>query len=272
MTEENNQVPDQKIDMLEWPPKDWRDDFTPPKFFVLRMKNHMQGAICTLNNALPPKTPVAPSAPQMVPYHSAKELAVFFCHRTNLPVPTQSKVVMQDWMRHKISENPGVATDLLIHRSTADLINHLRMQYGNVTMKMHPVPHPSEHGVFSISEIYILHPNYENTLFDDAMQNTCLFCQTKTTCGSCKCEQVFFCSHICRDRAVEQGLHTEEECIAGMTKSLLGSMADARRILNEHTEQMKDEKKAEQLSLELALDQKSKADVVANVEAPAKAD
>lgn len=283
MRDENKPASDQNIaDPFQWPPPDFVDDFTPPKFYVAKFTNHFGGMICTLNDGTPPPPqptaapPAAPAEapPQRVGYHSEKKLAVFFCHLTTLAVPTQANVVMQDWMLHKIEENRGVATNLLIHRSTAEAIALLRHQRGNVTMKMHAVPHPVEHGVFTISEIYVLHPSYEDTLFDDALQAQCHYCQRQAACGACKCERVHFCSYLCRERAVQSGLHTEDECTAALAQRLLASMTDARRILNEHSEQMRAEKRAESMSTDLALEERSKAQVVANIapkEAPAAA-
>lgn len=271
MSAENKPADDQNFDLLQWPPANFRDDFTPPKAYVAKLTNHMLGGICTLNNALPSAD--APSAPpKPVAYHSEKDLAVFFCSKRNAAMPTKANVQMGDWFLHKIEENPGVATRMLIHSSTGAIISQIRKDYGNVTMKMHPVPHPQQHGVFSISEIYILHPNYENTLFDEAMKNTCLHCQKKTTCGACRCEKVFFCSQLCRERAMQSQLHTEEECLAGMTNNLIGSMADARRIMNEHADMIEAEKEATGLSLKMALEEKAKADVVAIVEPPKKSE
>ena len=234
MTSENNIAPEPKINkgsdaenLLKWPPPDYKDTFSPPRHYKVILTNHLKEAICMLNSAESFEKANDPAVPL-----PEKEIGVFFSHRLDEKAPKPDNPNHGDWMLFPMPDNPGSSKKLLIHRSTAKFIAETRRLYGDVRLIMHPVPHPTMHGVFAIAEIYILPSGVEGT--DFKATQFCFFCKKRGALGTCKCESVNFCSGLCRERAVADRLHTEEQCTVAMRKPILGTLTDVRRFMNDY--------------------------------------
>lgn len=239
MSAPNNTEGDQKLEskektdeelreLLVWPPKDYKDDFTPPKLWLKKLTNTLQRAICKLNTA---PTLEQASDPK---YQESVVPAVFFSARRNEVLPEQGRVNEADYMIFHIPDNRGLAKIALIHQTTAKYISEVREAHGNVILKFHTIPHPTEHSVFTISELYLMPPGSEATLLTIALDKKCHYCGTKNAIGTCKCEQVNFCSPMCRQRAVQSGRHSEVECTLLMRKSVMTTAKEARIIIGEY--------------------------------------
>jgi hypothetical protein len=230
-------------ELLDWPPKNYKDEFTKPAFWKYVAHNHVQEAICLLNSAPTMELAKDPK------YQDSKEIAVFFSHRKHEALPEPGKVNMQDWFVFEAKELPGSAKKILMHRTFARLISKSIEVYGKVVLKMHPVPHPTQHSVFTVAEIYVLPAGSEAETIMTVKNKTCFTCGTGSALGTCKCEKLNFCTQLCRDRAVQSQKHTEEECTRMMTESVFGTMKDIRVIFNEHKQSLeKNVKQAEATS------------------------
>jgi hypothetical protein len=241
MTSANNTAPEQKIDadqqkekeaekdkeeLLMWPPANFKDTFTAPKFYKLILKNHLMNAVCFINSA---ESYEKANDPAIEP---VKNIAVFFSHKFDATPPPPDNPNHGDWMMLPIPDNPGSAKHLLIHQKTVEYIAQTREKFRDCRLIMHPVPHPTQHGVFSVSEIYIMPRGVEGT--GAPKTQVCLYCQKPSAKGVCKCESVYFCTTMCRERAVQNRLHTEETCTTLMRKPIMNTMADVRRLFIEY--------------------------------------
>jgi len=240
MSTENSSAHDQKLEppplsqeakakeLLEWPPKAWKDDFKVPPHYLYKMQNQLQGGICRLNTA--PSLEKA-NEPE---FEAKQEVAIFFSYRKSEVLPENGKINHEDYMVFPIPENRGLAKVALIHKASANFISETRKQFGNVILKFHCVPHPKEHSVFSIKTIYILPPGSEATTLTIAKDKACFSCGRLNALGTCKCETISFCSQMCRENALRLGQHTEEECTRRMIKVVTSTMKDARLLISDY--------------------------------------
>lgn len=219
-------------ELLNWPPKNYKDEFTKPPFWKFVAHNHVQEAICLLNSAPTMELAKDPK------YQDSKEIAVFFSYRKHEALPEPGKVNMQDWFVFEAKELPGSAKKILMHRAFARLVSKTIELHGKVVLKMHPVPHPTQHSVFTVKDIYVLPAGSEAETIQTIKNKFCFMCNAGSALGTCKCEKVNFCSQLCRDRAVQSQRHTEEQCTKLMTESVFGTMKDIRLVYNEFKESL----------------------------------
>ena len=215
-----------ELNLLEWPPKDFKDEFTRPKFFVCMLRNKLQEGVCVVNSA-----PTVEDAknPDKEP---VKEIAVFFCHCADVKVPEQAnEEETKKFMIYPMPDNRGDCKSALLHAKTKEYIEQVCCRYGNVVLKFHTVPHPTQHGVFTVSELYLVQAGSEAELLNVPASQRCFTCKRASAIGFCKCERRNFCSKVCRGRAVEDGLHTEAECKKLMRTKVFDTRKDILKML-----------------------------------------
>ena len=212
---------------MKWPPENFKDDFTRPKFFVCMLRNKLQHGVCVLNTAPTVEDAKDPTK------EPVKEIAVFFAHCQGVAVPEANSEQTKDYMIYPMPDNRGDSKTALLHKTTKEFIEQVCCRYGNVVIKLHTVPHPSQHGVFTISELYLVQAGSEAALLNIPASQRCLTCKRPSAVGFCKCEKVNFCSKVCRGRAVEEGMHTEAECTRLMRTKVFGSLVEIRKMIDQ---------------------------------------
>jgi hypothetical protein len=223
----DNLTEEEQAELLVWPPRNYKDKFTKPKFFVAQLINHLQKGACMLANASSPEEVLAQGEAVK------KEPAGFFSYSPKVEMPKPGSPEMKDWMNFPLPDNPGACKTVLLHKQIVEFIELTCQLFGNVAMKFHTVPHPEHHSVYTPSELFLVQAGANVDLLEVPVTQKCLYCKRPRATGVCKCEKVFFCAEMCRSRAIAAGLHTEAECTKAMRDVVLQSWIDARHVQKE---------------------------------------
>lgn len=236
-----------------WPPTNWKDTFVAPRDHVKCMKNALY-ASCTTKDIFSDPVQLEEALAHVMEHEkvdrqAAIELLGKSADRTPVLLfamdskkANLKKWKETDWVLTALPNNPGLAKQMYIHRSTADVIGAVRAMFGTVGLVFHPVPCDAVKNLWTITEIYLM-PG--STILVEELSTcttSCLYCKQKTESICELCGNVFLCTDMCAHMAMQTGLHSTAECMQMTKKLIADDIGQAREKLRiKNSSDVKDE-------------------------------